>query len=266
MDASALMSDRGQYFVIKYRPTATRNEVRNIGVALVAESGAFGAVKHLPPSQLSTRLRAQGILDSALVGIGRLVGQDARGAIDRLAALSASLHGSIVLEPGMPADISSGPRVTLDAVFRALVVQRSARPAGVPRGKLLDMVVDTFRQTGTPVRRGEYVQDFLLDAVVDQRASIATAIHVQSFALSHRDWSRAERETGYFLHAADNLDLASLCVIQPPTHVSDDEARRSFERVGRLVARAGIQSIDPSELAGITPRFETTEQLPLIMA
>src|SRR5688572_17944616 len=132
------MSDRAQYFVVKYRPGPTRNETRNLGIALVAENGVFGALKHLPPSQLSSGVRTQGIVDSALVGIGRLIGQDAQGAIERLSELSATMQGSIVIDPGMPADISGGPRVTLDAIFRALVAQRSARPPGIPRGKLLD--------------------------------------------------------------------------------------------------------------------------------
>lgn len=266
MDPSILMSDRGQYFVIKYRQSATRNELRNVGIALVAEDGSFASVKHLPPSQLAARLRPQGILDSALVGIGKVVSSDTRRAIERLSAMGSAFASSVTIEPGRPADLSPGPSATLDAIFRTLVAQRSSRATGVTRGKLLDKVVDAFRRGGSDIRRGEYVDDFLIDAMVETPRAPATAIHVQSFALAHRDWPRAERETGYFLYAAGQMDVNCLCVIQPPTEISDDDGRRSYDRVARLVGRAGVVSVDPCDLATVTPRFESSDQLPLVMA
>jgi len=266
MDPSVLISDRGQYFVIKYRSSATRNEVRNVGIALVAEDGSFATVKHLPPSQLAARLRPQGILDSALVGIAKVVGSDTQRAIERLNAMGSTFGSSVMIDPGRPADISLNPSATLDAIFGALVGQKSGRPAGLPKGKLLDKVVDTFRRGGSVIRRGEYLDDFLIDALVQESTAPATAIHVQSFALAHRDWSRAERETGYFLYAADHMNVDCLCVIQPPTEISDDDGRRSYDRVTRLVGRAGVLSVEPRNLATVAPRFATGDQLPLVMA
>jgi hypothetical protein len=266
MDAANLMTSGGKYFVVRYRPNASRDETRNIGVALVDQDARFAAVKHLPPSQLASGLRHQGILDAALLGLSRRILRDPDHALAELSRLGEVLSGSILVGREMPADTGSNPTATLDALFRGLVAQRTGRRAGLPKAEMLDKVVDAFRQTGAPVSRGEYVGDFLLDAVVTPSNAPSTAVHVQSFAMARRDWARAERETGYFLYAMESLQTPGLCILQPPNEASDDDARTSFQRIARLTDRSGVQKYEFAELSRITRTFQPEEQLPLVMA
>lgn len=258
------MSTNGTYYLIRHRPALARHEERSVAVAVVSEQGDYAAVKHLPPSQISQHLRGQGIFDSALVSLGRLIADDPRGAANRLDDLRDRTTGSLVVTEGMPADLSNGPKETLDALFAALVSQRRSRPSGIQKAQVLDRTVDLLRQTGAPVARGEYLEDFLIDAIVTPRDRRPTIIHAQSFA-THRDWSRAERETGYFLLAAGTLGVASVCVLQAPVG-DDDDARRSFERIERLVRRTGIRSVESKDFDQVARSFAPEEQLPLLMA
>ena len=266
MDASSVMMEQGTYFVVQYRSAPSRNEVRNIGVALIAGDGQFGALKHLPPSQLSSRIRTQGILDAALVGLGRIVGDDPLRAAERLAAMSLSSNGSVLIGRPMPADLGDDAADTMDALYKALIAQRVGRPPGLSRGVLLDRVVDTFRKSGAPVRRGEYLNDYLIDAIVAPAKAPSTAIHVQSFAVGSRDWARAEKETGYFLHAIETLGVPALCVIQPPPNTAADDALQSYGRAERMIRHAGVATVQPSDVELFAGRFQAEEQLPLVMA
>jgi hypothetical protein len=266
MDTATHLGQFGQYFVLGYRPRLSRREVRSVGVALVADSGDYAMVKHLPPSQLAANVRDQGILDAALVGIARSIQANAAAAIDRLATMRGLDAGALVVGPPMPADLGVAPTVTLDALFKALVAQRTSRRPGLRKSQLLDSVVDRLRQSGATVRRGEYLDDFLMDAVLASEDKGSTAVHVESFATSGRDWSRAEQEAGYFLYALDQLGLDGLLVTQEPNEASDEAALKSFERVQRWSSRSGLVRATPADLPRIAAAFSPTEQLPLVMA
>ncbi len=264
MDAASLITRRGHYFLIRYRAGAARDEGRNVGIALVSSSGDYAAVKHLPASQLSARLREQGILDSALVGLARRLGGE-ESAFERLLEMSSRANGSLTVEPPMPADLARGADRTLSALYKGLVAQKVGRRPGLAKSQLLDKVIDTFRHSGAPIRRGQYIDDFLLDAIASRDRDSVTAIHAQSFAASDRDWSRVEKDTGYFLFALDRLDADGLCVIQRPTSLSDDPAKKSYDRVDRWITRAGVRAVELSDLSAIAQGFQSNEQLPLFM-
>jgi len=266
MDAAALLDRRAQFFVLRYRARPSRDEARNLGVALIAEAGSFAMVKHLPVSQLAPSVRDQGILDAALVGIGRTIAREGAAAIDILQSWEQLSAGSIEISGPKPADLGSQPSASLDALYKALVVQRTGRRPGLSKGMLLDKVVNQFRQVGAPIQRGKYLGDFLMDAVVTKDQSAWTALFVESFAHQGHDWSRAERNAGYFLFALDQIAAGALVVLQAPTDTDATDAWRSYERVSHWISRTGLPAVDPIDLPGLAGGYSSEEQLALVMA
>lgn len=265
MDAPIFVSRRATAFLVQYRGGPTRGEPRNVAVALVAHDGGYAAVKHLPPSQLGERIRERGIVDGALVALARAMVCSA-DAINRIESLRAIHGSSLLIGDPMPTDLGAEPDLVLASVFKALVARPVARRAGRTKGEILDRTVATFRRAGAPIRVGQYVGDFLLDAIVEPTGEPAVAIHAQSFEGARREWSRIEHETGHFLYAVEHLRRDAICVIQPPAQTADDAAAASYSRVGRWLTDAGVTVATPAALATLSARFGSDEQLPLIMA
>jgi hypothetical protein len=262
-----VMTRRGFFSLIRYRSDAARDEHRNIAIALVDEAGGFAAIKSAPISSLSPQLRAQGLVDAMLVGLARDLGARTRldgfGRLDELSGLSSS-----VLLVGAPqsAAITANPGATLDSLYRALVAPKVARGPGIARSQVLDQVIRTFRSGGTPVERGAYLSDFILDAVASPTGQPQLPIHTLSYALPNRDWSHVERDTGHFLFAIDHLKRKGVCVMQPPSSVSPPSALESLGRVTRWLVSEGVETIAPDQLQGLVGRYAPEEQLPLVMA
>ena len=267
MDAVDLL-DRGQSFLVQYQLSSSRGELRNIAVVLVAESGGFAAVKHLPPSLLAGRVREQGILDAALVSLADVVSRQPEEALARLDRLRRRREGTLVIGDPMPTDMAGSPERALAATFKALVTRPTARRAGYGKAEILDRAVSTLRGVGATVRVGEYLDDFLIDALIVQaRDNPPAIIHAQTFDGARRDWSRLEQETAHFLFASEQIRGEAICVVQPPTERNGVEAgARSYSRVERWIADAGAAMIGPSAVASVAARFGTDHQLPLVMA
>lgn len=265
MEARDVIGVPATYHVIRHIPSLARGEPRNVAIALLDATGGFARIKHLPPSQISPSLRSQGLFDRALVSLGRVIAEDPALASDRLQALSSAHSSSLSVSPGMPADASSGFAQTLESLYKALVAQQRARRPGIDRAEVLDRTINAIRHWGTPVTRGEYVDDFLIDAVASPRGQRPTILHAQSFA-TRRDWTRVERETGYFLLAARSLRVPSVCVLQEPLSEGDQDAVSSYLRVQRLIARNNVELVAPSDVELIAKGFTPQEQLPLVMA
>lgn len=262
-----VMTRRGFYSLIRYRSDAVRDEHRNIAIAFVDETGDFAAIKSAPISSLSPQLRSQGLVDAMLVGLARDLGAhkrlDGLGRLDELRGLSSSV---LIVAAPQSAAINASPRSALDSLYKALVAPKISRGPGIARSQVLDQVVQTFRSGGTPVSRGTYLSDFILDAVASPSGHPQLPIHTLSYALPNRDWSHVERDTGHFLFAIDHLKQKGVCVMQPPSRVSQPSAMESLERVTRWLLYEGVETIAPDQLQGLVGRYSPAEQLPLVMA
>jgi hypothetical protein len=264
MDVATDMS-RADAFLIRYRPIAARDEFRNVAVALITEGGEFASVRHLPPSQVTGKLRERGLLDTALVGIGRLIADNPTAALHRMRGMQGRLSGSVLIDGPMPTDVAGDPPGALSSLYRALVAVKSVRSPGTTRGALLDRSVAALRDKGAKVRIGEYFHDYLVDALISPADKAAVILHAQSFDIVRKDWTRAEYETAHFLWAAEKTRTEALCVVQPPV-LTDDRAAVSHARVTRWLADAGVTVVGPSDLSQLASRFGPTEQLALSMA
>lgn len=266
MEPSRVMTQEGFFSVLRYRSSPSRDETRNIAVMLVDALGNYAEVKAASVGSVSRRLRTQGIMDALLVGISRDLRDHPAVGLRRLEELSETLDGSLLATEPRPTAIPGQPRETLDALFAALVAPHTSRGPGIPKSRVLDRVVASFRETGTPIRRGAYVGDFLFDALVEASGHGPLAIHAESFALPNRDWASAERDAGHFLYAVQRLRPEAICVVQEPSDISTEAARRSHERILRWLGDSGVPHVAPGSISIVARSFAPEEQLPLVMA
>lgn len=266
MGPAGLIGRRGFFSVLQYRSDPSRDEARNLALLLVDEPGGYAAVKAAPIGAVCLRLRDQGIVDSLLVGLARSLTQDSRNGFERLTSLHSSLQDALSLSEPRTTAIIGDPSATLDALYKALVAPRSGRGPGLPKSRLLDQIVQSFRTIGAPVRRGAYLGDFLFDAVVQPTDRPPLPIHALSFDQPNRDWSGTEREVGHFLFAVDRLRTAGVCVLQGPTQRTNTSANCSLERITRWMDESGVRRIVPEEVRGLAGSFAPEEQLPLLMS
>ena len=114
------------------------------------------------------------------------------------------------------------------------------------KGRVLDTVVESLRRSGHPVRRGEYVKDFIFDLVIEgRRPSVG---EVLSFATSAKNWTPAEHAAGHFLYANEKVEAQAFAVIEPPSEVSHRNASIAHDRVLRWFAHERITVLKPNEL------------------
>jgi hypothetical protein len=261
-----VMTRRGFFSLVRFRSDATRDEQRNIAIALVDEAGDFAAIRSTPVSSLSSQLRTQGLVDAMLVGLARDLSSGRSDGISRLNGLLKLRSSVLVVSEPQSAAIGQDPLSTLDSLYRALVAPKVSRGPGVSRSQVLDQVVQQFRSGGTPVERGAYLNDYILDAVASPSGRPRLPIHTLSFALPNRDWSHVERDTGHFLFAIGRLNEKGVCVMQPPTEISRSSAIDSLGRVTRWLTSEGVETIGPDQLGALVGRYAPQEQLPLVMA
>jgi hypothetical protein len=202
--------------------------------------------KHITAIANALIARQQGFLDALLHGLEVQFEGENRPDLDRLRHLSETLSQSLYLTPPRPTAVPD-PDLTLQALYKAYVAPISA-PRTLPKGVVIDNVVQTLRRRGFQVRRSEYIGDFVFDALVD-RAEGVLAFDVLSFATPKKDWIPAERDAGHFLYGLERLGIPGIAVIQAPSEETREEASSSFERVRHWFEEASVPVRDPAELA-----------------
>jgi hypothetical protein len=240
--------DRGFYSVVRWRPNGTRDEARNVAVVLVDSEGQFGGVRIAPLSSLSSDTRQQGLLDTILHGLESQFEEGQRPDLSRLRELSENLSQSLYVTAPRPTAVPD-PDLTLQALYKALVAP-TATPRSLTKGVVTDQVVRSLRQRGWRVRRGEYLDDFVFDAVIDRPEGVLVC-DVLSFATIKKDWIPAERDAGHFLYGIGRLHLSGMAVIQPPPEDSNDYAKTSFERVRHWFDEAAVPVHAPEDLTSL---------------
>jgi hypothetical protein len=141
----------------------------------------------------------------------------------------------------------SDTAVTLRALYKAFVASKAA-PRSDTKSVVLDEVVSTFRKWGLNTQRGQYIDDYLFDAVIALAEASTTVVEVLSFATGTRDWSTTERAAGHFVFAVDQTGLPAAAVVKPPSDASRDTAGTSYGRVLRWFDRAQIPTVSPDRL------------------
>jgi hypothetical protein len=235
---------QGYFSLLRWRPSVTRDEARNVAVILVSEDASFGGIDSLPISSVSARLAEQGIVDSLVY---ELRGRFDRGdnlSLDELETLRTNLGRSLLVTEPEPVAVPN-PSDTLLSLSRAYLSRRRRGPRELTKGVVLDRVVESLRKRGVSTKRGAYVDDFLFDVVVESKRA-TTVIEVLSFATARKDWAPIERDAGHFLYAVGRVGLPGRAVIEPPS--DGDGAQASFERVLRWLKRENVPSLRPDEL------------------
>lgn len=245
MDGS--LTATGHFSVLRWRNDGTRDEARNVAVIVVGDDGGHAAMRAAPISSISPRLHDQGILDGWLIGLERQFQHVGNGALDLLINLHDSLHHSLYLTKPKPTAVPDLD-LTAGALYRAFVAPRSHGSSEITSGKLLDRTIKRLRQSGLSVRRGEYIESFLFDAVVDSPHGIS-AVEVLSFATSARNWTGPEHDAGHFLYAIRKLSIHAAAVIQPPADFSNVNARRAYEHVSGWMKDESIQVVNLDRIA-----------------
>jgi hypothetical protein len=245
-----VMTQRGYFSVLRWRSDVGRDEAKNLAILLVDPEGQWGGMRAAPLSAISSRLKDQGILDSMLVGLSKQFESEDKPDLTRLQSLRETLQHSIYLtepKPTAVADVNEA----LHALYRAFIAPKAGGARVITKGVVLDRVVETLRKRGFSVNRGHYVEDFLFDAVVKEGPrQPASALEVLSFATAAKEWTGAEHDAGHFLYAVEQVRLQPLAVVQPPDRErSADTAAVSFKRVMRWFDKAGVRTVEPSELA-----------------
>ncbi|MGH7691212.1 MAG: DUF3037 domain-containing protein [Candidatus Dormibacteria bacterium] len=236
--------DRGFYSVVRWRPNATRDEARNVAVVLVDAEGQFGGVRVAPPSSLSQDVRQQGFLDAILHGLESQFGEAHRPDLRQLRELSETLSQSLYLTSPRATAVAD-PDLTLQALYKSLVAPLP-RPRSLTKGVITDEVVRALRRRGWHVRRGEYLGDFVFDAVIDRPEGVLVC-DVLSFATIRKDGIPAERDAGHFLYGIGRLNLPGIAVIQAPSGSTGDEVQTSYERVKQWFEGASVTVHSPEE-------------------
>jgi hypothetical protein len=242
----AALTPTGHFSILRWRNDATRDEARNVAVILVAGDGSQGAVRAAPVSAISPRLHEQGILDKLILHLDEQFRSHEGSGLSRLHELHRSLQHSIYLTEPKPTAMPDMDLV-LSALYRAYVTPRPARGArALTKGRVLDSVISRIRSEGFTVHRGDYVSDYLFDAVLEGRDR--TVLDVLSFATSAQNWVPVEHDAGYFLYAMERVHSKGLAVIQEPTDSSHSNAVRAYKRVVRWFDEARVPTVAPDKV------------------
>ena len=243
--------DQGYFSLLRWRRDPSRDECRNVAVMLVSPDGKFGGIRPAPISSFSQNIRQQGILDAVVQSLRRQFEGEVKPDVAMLSDLSESFQErSLLITEPEPAAVPD-PELALEALYKALVQPTSG---GNPqaKGAVLDRVVTSFRRKGYGVRRGEYLRDFLFDAVVTGPDAKEVMLEVLSFTSPKVSWIAEERDAGHFLYGLQQVDGQGFGIIQPPAGHSRDTARDTYQRVLRWFDRAGVESTEPAALADRT--------------
>lgn len=240
------IAGRGYFSLLRWRAEPSRDEARNIAVLLVNESGEIGAIKAAPISSISPRLHDQGLLDRVIAGLEAQFEGEPKPSVGRLREWQESFRHSISLTPPSETAVPD-IELALSALYRAYVAPRTGGSRVLTKGKLLDSVVGTLRKRGLTIRRGDYVNDFLFDAVIGEGEPIL--LDVLSFATSAKAWAPVEHDAAHFLYALGHVGHSSaLAVVAPPVESSHSNAIRSYDRVSRWLSDAQVAAVGPDEV------------------
>jgi hypothetical protein len=238
-------TDTAYFSILRWRTDPARDEAKNVAVILVDEAGERGGIKAAPISSLSSRLRDQGLLDSMVEGLARQFSSEVKPTIRELNEMHRALDRSLYLTEPRSTAMPGNPNEVLTSLYRAYVAPRSRGGSTPTKGAVLDRVLNTFRRQGIEVHRGQYVSDFLFDAVVQSPRNQSSVVEVLSFATAARDWSGAEHDAGHFLYAMERVSLPGFAVIRPPAEASHESAHKAHERVQRWFADAQVPVTAP---------------------
>jgi hypothetical protein len=250
------MMGQAYFSILRWSSDATRDEARNVAVVLVDAEGQFGGIRAAPMSTISPSLREQGILDTLLQSLAKQFESEEKLDLQRLREMQRSLQRSLYFTEPRPAAVADVD-TALHALYRAYVAPRST-PRSETKGVVLDRIVTTLRRRGLSVNRGEYVGDFIFDAVVHQGPDRQVALEVLSFATSAKDWTPAERDAGHFLYGLTQVGVEGRAIIQPPGETSVPAASVSFHRITDWCERASVPVLTPAEII--------STELPLALA
>ena len=237
------MTEQGYYSILRWRSSATRDEARNVAVLLVDAEGTKGGIRAAPVSAISPRLHEQGIVDSILIQLTRQFEGDHKPSVGSIRELSESMQHSLYLTPPQATAVPD-VELVLSALYRAYCAPSGGGGGAMTKGQVLDKVVNRVRRKGYEVRRGNYMGDFLFDAIVDVPESRPVALEVLSFATGNQRWKPTEHDAGHFLFALEKVNAQGLCVLQKPSDASHMSAEESFERVRRWFDGAKVPMID----------------------
>lgn len=241
---------RGYYSVLRWRTDATRDEARNVAVVLVEPRGRFGGIRYAPVSSISPVLHEQGLLDGLLVNLERRYQATQKPDLEWLNETQRTLQNSLYLTEPRSIAVPDVDAV-LDGLYTAYVAPRQ-RPGATTKGVVIDRVVGLLRRRGLNVVRGQYVQDFFFDIVVQAKQRPLSVVQVLSFASRQRNWIPVEHDAGHFLYALRQTQGKGLGIIQPPAESQKEGATASFARVLGWFKRARVHTLEPGDL--VDPR------------
>ncbi|HEY4915174.1 MAG TPA: hypothetical protein VIJ91_14805 [Candidatus Dormibacteraeota bacterium] len=181
-----------------------------------------------------------------MLNLSRQFESDEKPDLGWLRERRASLNQSLYFTEPRPA-AATDVDATLQALYRAFVSPRGM-PRAETKGVVLDRVIGVLRKEGLSVSRGQYIGDFIFDAVVN-RGDRPLAIKVLSFATPVKDWAPAEREAGHFLYGLSRLEVPGQAVIQPPGDTSAPTAAISYDRIRRWFDEEAVPVVAPTELS-----------------
>jgi len=242
----------GYFSILRWALDPTRDEAKNVAVVLVDPEGAFGGIKAAPVSSVSPRLQEQGIVDRVLLGLKAQFETEHKPHLGMLTELHASMKHSLYLTEPKPTMVADGELV-LNALYRAYVAPKGGGSGLLTKGRALDRVVDRLRRMGHEVHRGNYLSDFLFDAVLPGPTAIA--IEVLSFATNAQRWAPVEHDAGHFLFALERVGVPGMGVFFPPADISHQNALHSHERIQRWFGEADVPVALPDTIEGVLAGF-----------
>jgi hypothetical protein len=256
----AAVAQQGFFSLLRWRADPTRDEARNVAILLVVPEAHIGLVRAAPLTNVSPRLHEQGIVDELLAGLEQTFSAAGTPTVDLLVDLHEAFQRSLVItEPKAVAvaDID----VDLAALYRAYLAQRSGGARAPTKGAVRDRVTRELRSRGFPAVRGQYVDDFLFDIVIENAHRQPKVVEVLSFAGERKDWTPVEYDAGHFLYSCQHAGVEARAVVVPPT--GDDHASAAYQRVQRWLGNEAIPTVGLDEfLATPQQSLELEEQTP----